>query len=381
MENLRNRLYKLSKVISLMDGGIFEIPVEKQMDFLQGLDEPNDYIERSYLQYKCQRWLKKRWVNVLADICSIPLLIYYLLKSSNTITEHVKSNIYLAFGHPNTVIPLEAKEKYGCIKSVNVVGDYLSDEDKSILKELIKRYPFSPEFILKCLIKVRMYSWSIKKFNPDVIFVSEEFSYTSSFLTYYCNKMGIDHVCLMHGEKLYYIRDSFFLFNKFYVWDNYYVNLFSELRAPVHQFVVVVPPVLRLQGDRDIKYDYTYYLGGESVKDIENLVFNLKILSELNYKVNVRPHPRYTEESYLNLLKDSGIGVENPQLVSIEKSLLSTRNVISLYSTVINQAICNGIGVVIDDITSPHKYKKLIELKYRFVGDRRVKLLSSIIRK
>lgn len=379
MENLRDKLYGLAKQISLSNNGIFEIPVEGQRKYLQSLGEPRDCIERSYYQYKCQRWLKKRRTNILTDICSIPLIVYYFLKKGDPITREENSNVFLSFGIPNSIIPDEAVERYGKIRTIEKVGDYISKADKKILVNLIKKYPFSPEFILKCLIKIREYSWVINKFNPKAVLVSEEYSYTSSYLTYYCHEKKIEHVCVMHGEKLYYIRDSFFKFDKFYVWDQYYVELFILLRAAPNQYEIAVPPALKVEGKREIENDFTYYLANEGIESVERIISHLKTLSSMGYRVNVRPHPRYTDSDVIQRIVDAGISIENLKSIGIEHSLLSTENAISLYSTVLNQAVSNGIGVVIDDISNKEKYEKLYELKYRFVEDKRTIKLSSVI--
>ena len=74
-----------------------------------------------------------------------------------------------------------------------------------------------------------------------------------------------------------------------------------------------------------------------------------------------------------------GIEVENISKTTIEDSLKTTKNAISLYSTVLNQAYNNKIGTIIDDLSDSKKYLKLAERRYRFINDKSVKKLSEVM--
>ena len=73
------------------------------------------------------------------------------------------------------------------------------------------------------------------------------------------------------------------------------------------------------------------------------------------------------------------IDIEDTRKIEIEKSILRTENVISLYSTVLNQAIHNNISIVIDDITNRGKYLRLKEMQFICLNKEH-KLLSDIIK-
>lgn len=376
---LRKYLYRAANRVAVGQDSLFKIPVKKQKEFLEKIKEPKDLIERSYNQYLCQRWLKSKFVNIMTDIGSMLLLVYYFNKKEDRIlgSEHAKA-VYLGMGVSGDIIPEELEKAYSSILNVSKVGEYLDKGDKKIIKKLLQRYPLSFEFVLKCLIKVRMYRWTINMYSPDAIIVSGEYSYTSSFLTYYCRKNGIKHINIMHGEKLYYIRDSFFEFDKCYIWDSYYMDLFRRLRAFAEQFTVAVPPALVLKGSYVKKYDYTYYLGGEkreALVCIQELLIRLKAMG---YRVAVRPHPRYSDMALIDKLFRGKVNIEDPYKIQIKESILSTENVISLYSTVINQAVNSGVKAVIDDVSDVEKYELLYELKYRFVVDKNILLVSKL---
>lgn len=376
---LRKYLYRAANRVAVGQDSLFKIPVKKQREFLEKIKEPKDLIERSYNQYLCQRWLKSKFVNIMTDLGSMLLLVYYFNKKEDRIldSEHSKA-IYLGMGVSGDIIPEELEKAYGGILNVSKVGEYLDKGDKKIIKRLLQRYPLSFEFVLKCLIKVRMYRWTINMYSPDAIIVSGEYSYTSSFLTYYCRKNGIKHINIMHGEKLYYIRDSFFEFDKCYIWDSYYMDLFRRLRAFAEQFTVAVPPALVLKGSYVKKYDYTYYLGSEKREALVRIQELLTRLKAMGYRVAVRPHPRYSDMALIDKLFRGKVNIEDPYKIQIKESILSTKNVISLYSTVINQAVNSGVKAVIDDVSDVEKYELLYELKYRFVVDKNILLVSKL---
>ena len=66
--------------------------------------------------------------------------------------------------------------------------------------------------------------------------------------------------------------------------------------------------------------------------------------------------------------------------MSIEKSILRTKNAISLYSTVLHQAAYNNVNVIIDDVTNRDRFLKLKELEYIFVMSGNFKKLSNILK-
>ena len=79
--------------------------------------------------------------------------------------------------------------------------------------------------------------------------------------------------------------------------------------------------------------------------------------------VAIRPHPRYTN---LDEIKNYApeIELENYKMLSIEQSLKRVEYAVSVYSTVLNQAYNNGIGIVLDDVSDPDKFARLRERQY-----------------
>ena len=198
-------------------------------------------------------------------------------------------------------------------------------------------------------------------------------------LTQYCEERGIKHINVMHGEKLYYMRDSFFRFHECYVWDDFYKDLFVKMRAELTQFKIAVPPSLKFpQSDAVPKtVDYTYYLGAERGLKLRTILKALERIRRKSLNVAVRPHPRYTDFSEIISLAPK-IELEDCKTMTIEQSLKRTKNAISVYSTVLNQAFNNDIGIVIDDMSDKMTYDLLNERMYCMMNKPH-KLLSQLV--
>ncbi len=379
---LASKLKDLAVKLEISNDSVFGFPVEKQKQYIEHFPEPKDDVQRSYFQYKCQMRFNKPIINFILNFASFPLLLFYLLKSSSKISSSVesKSNIFFADGKPDNIIPEILRNKVGDIAIINEKKEYLTKDDKRYIRAIWKRYPFSYQFVVKCLLKVRYYSYEIKSVNPKNIIVCNEYSFTSSILTNYCEERGIKHINVMHGEKLYYMRDSFFRFHECYVWDDYYRELFIKMRAAKSQFKVAVPPSLQFPHSISVSKskDYTYYLGWESGETLKSIVLAMNELDRKGYKVAIRPHPRYTDlDEIRNYAAE--LEIEDNRSISIEQSLIRTINAISVYSTVLNQAYSNGIGIVIDDFSDKDKYEKLEERQYIMINKPHI-LLSSLLK-
>lgn len=362
-------LRKMSFFLEKKHNAIFLYDVKKQNRYIEKFRQPRDEIERAYFQYKCQMKLNGVFLAFLLNLLSFPVTILYFFTTKNkrvdTFDENKKDACFFRDGKPENILPLSLREKYTLLETNPDDGCHIGSNDKKFIRQLIKRYPFSWHFILKCFIKIRRYSFVIEKYSPKAIIVCAEYSFTSSVLTAYCRERDIRHIDVMHGEKLYYIRDSFFEFDECYVWDDYYANLFISLKASPKQFIVEIPDSLRFGSsiERIQIYDYTYYLANETEETLKNISCALNKLNEYNFKISVRPHPRYSNIDLVNRFF-AFADIQNTDEVTIEQSLLQTGAAISLYSTVLNQASYNSVPVIIDDISNSEYFEKLKELRY-----------------
>lgn len=367
---------------------VFNINVKEEKRILDDLPFPKDNIERSYFQYLCQISMGSKVIICILNILSLPLF-YYLLNKYKNANLHFEDKLvkatFISDGKSENIIPLSLKEFYNNrILKITQEKFLLYEYDINFINIIRKRYYYSYLFLLKNLIKIAKYRAIISQFpNTEAIIVCSEYSYTSSILTLWCNYQNIMHINVMHGEKLFYIRDSFFIFNKCYIWDCYYKKLFIKLRADEDQFFIEVPPALKFDDllNKDKCYDYTYYLQGlESKEELLKILGLLDELEKNNKLVSIRPHPRYSDSKLLTKIFKNKIDLENLEIVSIEKSILRTKNAISLYSTVLHQAAYNNVNVIIDDVTNRDRFLKLKELEYIFIISGNFKKLSDVLK-
>lgn len=376
-------LSKLQNKLHAHKDTLFSVPVEKQKAYLQSLLEPKDDIARGYCQYRCQAMLQGRFANGLISVVSLPVTLLMLVKNRRAKfperEEYCASRaVFFRDGKPANIMPNVLREEFSECIDDPVEGSILRKEDLHLIWELVRRYPLSWHFVLKCTIKIARYRYAIEKYGPKALVVCNEYSFTSSVLTEFCSRNHVELINVMHGEKLYHIRDSFFRFHRCYVWDDHYVRLLESLRADKDQFRVAVPESLRFHVEQvpEKCYDYTYYMGGEQREAMQTICRSLNALRKQGSRVNIRPHPRYTDMQVLNTVCGD-IPVENWKEVTVEMSVLRSKAVISQFSTVLLQAHCNGIVTVIDDLVNPEQYKKLKELQYIMLNVEH-KLLSDI---
>lgn len=378
MQRILKMLHKIYVKISRERNPLFIYSVKDQKDFLNSFRKPKNNIERSYYQYCCQMKLNNKFIFLIMSILSIPLLLIYFYKKSDKLEKEKKYDaIFMYKGVKDNIVSNELKSDFSSFLHIRNFKENFSKSDKEFFLLLLKTYPFSWYFLLKCLIKIRFYSYIINNYAPKTIIVSSEYSFTSSFLTTYCNKKGINHINVMHGEKLFDITDSFFCFNRCYVWDKHYIKLFLELRAEETQFIIYKPDCLKIEKIGVKKEtDYTYYLGGETKKNMLNIAKNLSTLKNKGYKISVRPHPLYSNITDVKKIFKN-FEVENDK-IDIETSILRTNNAISLYSTVLYQAFLNGTSIIIDDLSNKENYEKLKELEF-ICFSQKYNLLSGLL--
>ncbi|BDS16270.1 hypothetical protein JUM001_05040 [Clostridium perfringens] len=380
--SMNDLLRKMAVILEKKQDALFSYDVEKQKKYIKKLGNTESDIQRSYFQYKCQMKFNGKITTFILNIVSIPMVFFYIFRyGKNIVKQNIKKvdAVFFRDGKPENILPDSLKLEFEKIEKNPIEGILLTSQDKAFIKQIIAQYPLSWHFILKCIIKIGRYSFVIKKYNPDAIIVCAEYSFTSSVLSLYCKRNEVEHIDVMHGEKLYYMRDSFFRFDRCYVWDEYYKNLLCELNADKEQFVIEVPQSLKIKNTKsnEIQYDYTYYLGSEHVAVLKKIAVILKELKDKGNRICIRPHPRYSDIQQIKKIFSFAI-IEISSEVSIEESLLSTKNTVALYSTVLNQALYNSISVIIDDVSNPINYEKLRELEY-FCLEKEHKLLSELI--
>lgn len=294
---------------------------------------------------------------------------------------NVKYNTAVFWGGKDTsIIPKSLKSHYAISLSQDCYALTLKDV-RFILNEVIKKHPLSVYYIMKVVFKIAIYRGNIITYDPNAFIVTSEYSFTSSILTKYCNENNIKHINVMHGDKFFYKNDSFFKFDKCYVWDEHYKKLFIELKAEQNQFIIEIPEVFKTNtnsthNNKSNKNGLTYYLQTDMKDVIVSIRENLRKINS-NFIITVRPHPRYCNKILINKFFYE-FRIEDTEKVDIDKSIENADYVVSLYSTVLLQAYLQNKEVVIDDLINPLYYNKLKELEYIMIYKNHLRLSDLI---
>lgn len=364
--------------------GLFKIKTKKQINYMNGLPKPVNDIQRSYNQYKCQKLQdtsRFALFNMGSFFSLIPIILYFRLKTNKHIDDVNKGKaVYITSGASREIIPASLFNEYEVIVDVEINSSYkLNSCDLSIIFSIMRQYPFSFYFILKNIIKIAFYRNVIDRYNPEAIISTSEYSYSSSVLTYYCERNSVKHINVMHGEKLLNIRQSFFRFHNCYVWDKHYVKLFTKLRAEKDQFRVEVPNSLKINCEKfsiENKVDYKYYLGAPTDQELIEVSKIIVNIEKLGFTIKVRPHPLDIDMKVIEKYIPSK-NIENSRDICLSSSICNSRNVIGAFSTVLLQAYLCGKQVFLDDVIYKKEVDKLEELEYILIS-KKVNYLSSL---
>lgn len=368
-KKLTKRFFSLEKDFYQKSvGSFFERDIEKDTLFFQRL-KPKDDFGRSIAQHKCQVYPFKKDVhrlNCMAFILTPVVTIMLLLKRKELIKGKNSPIVcYKGFNYPGS-LPEALQDKDLRYLKGSECPYYLRMGDVPFLLHLYIRSFWHPFLSFRVLMKVSRYRAIMDSFdNLEVIAVTGEFEDTSSALTQYCRENGIKHYDFMQGEAFGSPRASFFHFDKCYVWDQHYKELFISFGACPEQFEVSLPQCLQKIDSVNIDktIDYTYYLGGDPDEELSIIRSAIDKLAAKGCVCEVRPHPKWSD---MELVKKvfQGISIQDTSTVNINASIVKTKNAVSLYSTVLLQAYYNDVKVVIDDLSCPAKYKMLEGYQY-----------------
>lgn len=369
---------KIAVFLSKGDKTWSDISQAEQEKYVNSLREPKNTIDRGWLQYKCQMYFSssiKKMLLSIASASAFPFILLCLLIKRKSFIRKV--NAVGEFLGLEEVLPEILNNKFEIDNKVWTEDGVLKLSDLSFCIRLAIHYPFSPLFVCKCMLKIAKYSSFITCYKPEAIIVHNEYSYTSSVLTAYCRTYNVKHINVMHGEKLYYIRDAFFEYDECYVWSEHYRKLFYDMRADKHQFIIALPPSIMIDKElyRNVNNfaDYKYYLAQYDENQIKNIVKSLQFVKLQGKTIKYRPHPRYSNiellKKYVNVEE-----IEMPNEVPILSSISNTKYAIGSFSTVLLQAFYSGIGVVCDDMTFSQNYRKQKEYRWILADAKTIRL-------
>lgn len=352
----------------LNDPKFFYNRVEQQR-ILDRMPEPKGNIERSYNQFRCQ-FLAGGFRRVFMQAAAFFMLYYRILVTSKA-AERIEECDLLCMlaGIGKSRVPASLTGQYDRVAYCTDVEHYvLNKEDyRWFVKNIRRRYPFEFFFQLKIFLRMTQYRYLMDAYRPKAIATHSEYSCGSSAMTEFCHARGVKHIDFMHGDKLWGIRDSFFRFDRCYVWHEHYKNMLLSLRAFPDQFVIELPPEFypeKIDIEEKDKVDYCYYFQDESQEEIDRILTALTILKKRGGRVRARLHPRWSDAKYIHRsVENKGIEIEPPGL-DINYSILTSGHAISKYSTVLLQSHLLHVPVIIDDWSNVHKYKQIAEYDY-----------------
>lgn len=356
--------YIVSKISKKSPTDIFT-SYEEQKNILEEIykgDFDGTYFSRSYCQYLCQKKIHKQnyWFLNFLSFFIIKFLIIFFKFFPKKIIKKEKINV-IYFGIEKTI-----PKKFFRYKMKKFENHFfLTEEDMKYFKmNILKKSKRQYYFALKILLKIATYRYNIEKYSPRIFLVTSEYSWTSSILTEFCEKNKILHINYMHGDKKYYIRDSFFKFHKCYIWDKFFEEIFCELKAFEKQFKVIEYSSFIPKIEIKEKLYNTYYLqADETAEDINKII---KILKDLELKTGyigkIRCHPVYTSQRIKKVIPIEMLDLEK----NIYYSIGMSNYIISKTSTVLYEAYIMGSNsIVIDDVTQEKKnYDCLKALKW-----------------
>lgn len=380
--NLLNILKRNYRKFGLNSKSFFKLSKERQLKYLNGLGEAHNPTERSYKQYKCQTHIMNTFFVFILNLFSFFTLPAFLFKIKNKkiIYKEKKDAIFISDGMPIDIIPESLLKKYHNIKTIKFTENLsITQEDIKYLKALKNWNKYSPYFKLKVYLKIAIYSAAIRLYNPSAFISYCESSFTSQIITEWLEKRNMKNINIMHGEKIFFISDSYAYFSEFFVWDEHYKKMFIELKADKKQFIIEKPKKFKnieLE-KREEPFFLTYYLSDESKKEIKNITVSLNILKEKGMKCKVRLHPRgnnyNTVKKYMK-----GFIIEKPDEVELYQSFSNTKYLCALNSTVLYEGFILGKKIIIDDFSNKGKYKNQEKLDYIMLKKEHL-LLSQLI--
>lgn len=357
---------------------------QKRMDYLRSFPEPQDLFERSYDQFLCQRSLYRIKVagfleNAAAAVLQPILTRRYLhtqMESAPVPGEKPIAVFWLDSGF----VPEELKRQYEVICGVPHNIGCLKPEDLKFVREIAGRYPKERFFVFKILCRVAAYRAYIELYHPAAILSSAEYSFTSSALTEYCRRQGIRHINIQHGERNLCIMSSFCTFDTFYVWSDFFRDIYEEERFDMTDFRIAHPPVVDLHLERfEEKTDLKYYLQLDCSAMFRAQRKNVERLIAAGYRVTVRFHPRCCREAKVRRYFGGLCPIESPFEVPIAQSLGETRGAVGAFTAVLYQAYENHKLAVVDDLYDPAEFQVRLASKYALPTYPGARLLSELL--
>ena len=269
-------------------------------------------------------------------------------------------------------LPKPLTEKYQHVEVV--VDNHMQQKDYfklcidkiglSIYWHIVKKYPFAFFMNLSVLIHIARTYKLIRSFNPNAIISAQtEQDFTSSAVTKYCEKKGVENICIQHGEYSYNPSMAYVRFSEYWAWNKETISLLEEVNTSMEYAKIFTPDRLKPQFKRldNPEYFITYYLEENEIGLLTSIKEALTICTNKGLKCKVRRHPREQNgENVIKVFEKSEIEIEDASAVPLKESMINSRYIVGALSTVLTEAIINGMEAVIDDVAVPIDYLELM---------------------
>lgn len=227
-----------------------------------------------------------------------------------------------------------------------------------------KYYPkiiFYPDFIFSVIKWISIYSMFVKTYNPKKITGFMDGTFISSLMTYYLNEKGIQHVNCMHGEMFYYPRWAFSKFDIFYVYGNYWSQVYKRLNCEAEFRILENEYYCNLYKLREkkpiVQRDSLLILHNQILEpNTKEYLLLLKILKLLpkNVKIHFRYHPNEKPSGvkFFEALKQESnrygfkVNIDPNQSLQIHESISHAKFVIGRTTTALMEGWIAGCKVI-----------------------------------
>ena len=315
-----------------------KIYYKKHKNLIFSSDSFTRLISRSIIQYKLQsksRNILKLFISEL--ICLIiffPLLIYIILLKNEKTKKAIKiNNIFINENNINYNLPDKFKKNY-IIKKIKYS---LNFTDLKLIILIINFYIKNFgiflifQFLIKILLKLAEINYLSKKYNFSNLILIKEYDFSLSFITFLCRKKKIKVNIIQHGDVYISTQTCFFEIDEYYSWDKKFKEILKKNNVFTEKFKIFNPSK-KLLKSKNIKKNICmlipskiHYSNSQQmlIKNLNEIIYELKKIENLGYKVSVKPHPRIDQTYEIDLFKKNKIKILNKRT---DINLISDKN-------------------------------------------------------
>ena len=396
--NLLTRVYTSINNKIIFDPKLSHPLIEEQKKYIESFPDPRDEYEQSFFKYKCVAFyyyhgIRKIILNFISAVVIGPLYLFYRIKgkyNNQFFERYIPQDKLLRKALPtipiDDIFPEELERLYADIKSYSGM-DYskifLPDIASEIFKNVFKQHPYSFHYLLVVLIRLSQQSFLLAKYKPKCIttYVCER-EFADPLLTMLSEKYGVRYEAFMHGDYYFSSFHAFMHYSRYWIWSDYYKDMFTLLKCKQDMRVYVPKKYSGIaqaqKSEQEYSYFATYYLTGESEESIIAIKEVLEILNRKGKKCKIRPHPRFSDISFINRTFE-GYYIEDAGKITLKSSLDTSYLAISTCSTVLSQAYYSGKKIIVDDCSNKILFEELKKAEYIYI-DAADMLLSELLK-